>query len=178
MPARGAIPGLKKLTKLNGLTTWYWVARQISPTTLDFKPRTVRLWHGAGEPSPEMLARMKQRAEAFTIDLKDWRLRSRSNRKLLTSRHRTLRKRGFIYVVRAGGRVKIGFSKDVKRRISELQTFFPDELELLLATPGSIVIERSLHDRFKEFAIKREWFRYAEPIAAFVAKERERRLVG
>ena len=174
MPARGAIPGLKKLKKSNGLTTWYWVARQISPTTEDFRPRTVRLWHGVGEPSSEIVAGIKQKAEAFTIDLKDWRLRSRRNRKSLAYGQRTLRKRGFIYVVRAGDRVKIGFSKDVRRRISELQTFFPDELELLLTAPGSIMIEHSLHARFKEFAIKGEWFQYAEPIAAFVANEKSR----
>jgi hypothetical protein len=126
---------------------------------VDFRPRTVRLWHGTGEPSSEALAGIKQRAESFTIDLKDWRLRSRSNRKLLAGGQlRKLRKRGFIYVVRAGDRVKIGFSKDIKRRISELQTLFPDELELLLATPGSIVIEHSLHARFREFAVKGEWF--------------------
>jgi hypothetical protein len=172
MPTRGAIPGLKKLKKPNGSTTWYRVARQISPAAEDFRPRTIRLWHGVGEPSSEILADIKQRAETFTIDLKDWRLRSQRNRKSLADgHHRTLRKRGYIYVVRAVDRVKIGFSKDVKRRISELQTFFADELELLLATPGSIMIEHSLHVRFKEFAIKGEWFCFAEPIAAYVASE-------
>lgn len=73
--------------------------------------------------------------------------------------------------MRAGDRVKIGFSKDVRRRISELQTFFPDELELLLTTPGSVMIEHALHARFKEFAVKGEWFRYAEPIATYIANE-------
>jgi hypothetical protein len=87
------------------------------------------LWHGVGGPSPDMLANIKQRAETFTIDLKDWRLRSRRNRNsLVDGKSKTKRKRGFIYVVRAGDRVKIGFSKDVRRRISELQTFFPNEL--------------------------------------------------
>ena len=51
MAAPSAIPGLKKLPKPDGFFTWYWAASQISRKADAFRPKTVRLWHGKGQPS-------------------------------------------------------------------------------------------------------------------------------
>lgn len=139
MPAPNAIPGLKRLPKKGGISTWYWSARQIARDAGDFRPRTMRLWHGAGEPAPLDLAEIRRAAYNLTLDLKDWRA-GRTRR----ARQPSGRMRGLIYFARAGERVKIGFSKDVAIRIAQLQRNVPDEIELLLTMAGSPVLEREL----------------------------------
>ncbi len=160
MAVRSDIPGLKRLPKPGGFQTWYWAASQISRKG-DFEPRTVRLWHGQGDPSPAELEQIHAQALKLTLDLKEY---------YSGSRRRYRSKRGSVYFARAGDRVKIGFTANVGRRLSQLQTFFPEDLELLLVMPGSILMEKELHRRFEAFLIQREWFLYAEPIEAFVKK--------
>ncbi|MCK1402070.1 GIY-YIG nuclease family protein [Bradyrhizobium sp. 4] len=165
------IPGLKRLPKPGGFSTWYWSASQLTREAKDFTPRTARLWHGLGEPAAEQLTVIKARALRLTQDLQEWQLRARKKP------GRGLAKRsprGSIYFVRAAERVKIGFSKDVRRRVAELQTFFPEPLDLLLVLPGSILNEHAMHRRFADLCITREWFRYEERIARFVAKNKVR----
>jgi hypothetical protein len=82
--------------------------------------------------------------------------------------------RGTVYFVRAGDRVKIGFTTDVRRRISELQTFFPEPLELLLELRGSVLVEHELHRRFADLCLTREWFRLEAPIVRFVGENKVR----
>jgi hypothetical protein len=164
MPARYAIPGLKRLPKSDGFSTWYWTASQISRLAAEFRPKTARLWYGRGEPSVEELSAIAQQARRLTIELKEWIISKRRTRPSV---------RGFIYFARVGERVKIGFSKSVPRRISELQTLTADPIDVLLIQRGSIVIEHSLHRRFAEDRISGEWFRYSAAMARFVAGERK-----
>jgi hypothetical protein len=159
MPARNDIPGLKRLPKPNGYSTWYWAASQISRVA-DFRPRTVRLWHGCGEPSSIELDQIRAQAIQLSLDLQECRATKRAYRS----------KRGVVYFVKAGERVKIGFTVDVERRLSQLQALFPDDLELVLSIPGSILMEKELHRRFQAFQLKREWFLYSAQISAFVEK--------
>jgi hypothetical protein len=76
-----------------------------------------------------------------------------------------------VYFVRAVDKVKIGFTRDVERRISELQTASPVDLELLGTLPGSALTERRLHKRFSAHRVNREWFRYEPPIIGFIERE-------
>ena len=54
--------------------------------------------------------------------------------------------------------VKIGSAVDVPRRLSQLQIGSPDPLELLGTSPGSLQEERELHQHFRCFHIRGEWF--------------------
>lgn len=174
MPKVGDIPGLKKLPKPNGFFTWYWSVSQLTRGMDDFEPRTARLWHGRGEPTPEELVKIKLVAARLTNDLEDWRFRTPDRPK--APRQRSFRRRsprGFIYFIRAGERVKVGFTKDVKRRLSQLQTFFPEPLDLLVAAPGSMLMERELHNVFAEHHITREWFSLTPDLARFADRLRD-----
>ena len=174
MPAVNAIPGLKRLPKPGGCFTWYWSASQIARDSGNFRPRTFRLWHGVGEPSANELVEIQQRCDALTFDLREWQLRSKRQRRKIEGGRVYSRKRGFIYVIRAGERVKVGFSRNVERRLREMQTHSPDDLELVLAVAGSPVLEHELHARFGDLSLRGEWFRYEQPIRDFVAAEQAR----
>lgn len=79
-----------------------------------------------------------------------------------------LRRHGFVYFVRAGDFIKIGFAVDVQRRIASLQTGSPMPLTLLATTPGTLDSERAYHKRFDELWERGEWFRAVDPLVSFV----------
>lgn len=66
---------------------------------------------------------------------------------------------GFVYFVRGGDRVKIGWSRKVALRVSQLQTASAEQLELLGEMPGTLDTERALHDTFAPLRVRGEWFR-------------------
>lgn len=82
----------------------------------------------------------------------------------------------------AGGPIKIGVAKDVRRRIANLQISNAAELTLLRAFVGGEAEERVLHERFAEYRIAGEWF-HAEPdvvsgevnLPPFIVESRKRR---
>lgn len=65
---------------------------------------------------------------------------------------------GYVYFIRQGGWVKIGYSKDPESRLRDLQVASPTKLKLLRAEPGSPESERSYHDRFAALRGSGEWF--------------------
>jgi transcription elongation factor Elf1 len=69
-------------------------------------------------------------------------------------------RQGFVYFIRspANGLVKIGFSANPKERIDSLQTAHGTKLELLALRKGSLGDERALHQRFRPYRVKGEWF--------------------
>ena len=162
MPKVGQIPGIKKLPKPNGYFTWYWAASQRMREADGFRPRTARLWHGLGEPSPDEFERIKESAARLSQDLQDWRIRSRRQKLGRPSKGPAPSKRsprGSIYLIRAGERIKIGFTRNVKRRLSQLQTFYCEPLVVLAAVPGTMLMERELHYDFRDLRVANEWFR-------------------
>jgi hypothetical protein len=66
---------------------------------------------------------------------------------------------GFVYFLRCGGFIKIGFSADPKRRLRYLQTATPFDFELLGAHPGLKWHEQQLHKVFASLRHRHEWFR-------------------
>lgn len=79
------------------------------------------------------------------------------------------RRKGFVYFLRAGDRVKIGFSLDVLERVAGLQASSPEPLELILVLPGAIADERRLHRLFRDDRLHNEWFRYSAEVRAYLA---------
>lgn len=85
--------------------------------------------------------------------------RSRRVRGKLLAKQMLKLAKGTVYFVRAGDKIKIGFSTDAKTRINSLQTSNPERLELLGVIDGPESHERSLHHRFRHLHVLGEWFR-------------------
>ncbi len=82
----------------------------------------------------------------------------------------------WVYFVRGGDRIKIGYAANTGRRIADLQTASPVPLELLTAIPGSRDLERELHRQFAALRTHGEWFRAEDPLLSHVDRLRERQL--
>lgn len=169
MPTIRSIPGLKIRPAADGKTTWYWVASQLSRQSGAFSPRGAWLWHGIGQPMPSELEDIRNAAYRLSIDFWEWKAEWSADRA-----GKPRGRRGLIYFLQVGDKVKIGFTQDVERRISELQVASPFNLKLLVTIPGSLVTERRLQKRFMALRVAREWFRYEPPIIGFVERERQR----
>lgn len=76
-----------------------------------------------------------------------------------------------VYFVRAGEAIKIGFAKDVARRVRSLQTGQAQRLELLGTIPGDRQRERDLHARFYHLRIRGEWHRSDKELLDFIDAE-------
>lgn len=74
------------------------------------------------------------------------------------------RKLEYVYFLKTGSFVKIGFSKNPVYRSGEMATAFSQDIDWLLAFRGSRAIEKQLHVRFAAYHQKGEWFRFGEPL--------------
>ena len=81
---------------------------------------------------------------------------------------------GHIYFVRrAAGRVlryKIGYSRDVARRIKELQTGNDEVLELIGVASGSPKLERQVHKALGAHKVLGEWFADNNVVGEFISE--------
>jgi hypothetical protein len=75
---------------------------------------------------------------------------------------------GHIYVVRVRRYVKIGFTRNVRNRMGNLQTANPDKIEIVATFAGSTDDELSLHARFAAFREIGEWFREEGDLADWI----------
>lgn len=73
-----------------------------------------------------------------------------------------------IYFVECGGLVKIGKATDVRARLSSMQTGNPEPMTLLGEVPGGRADESDLHQRFRSFRVRGEWFRYSGELRTFI----------
>ena len=75
-----------------------------------------------------------------------------------------------IYFIEAKevGRVKIGWTNNLKGRLEALQTASPCRLEITLLLSGDMKRERELHEQFKEHRLHGEWFNVSLAITAFI----------
>jgi hypothetical protein len=55
--------------------------------------------------------------------------------------------------------VKIGYSKNAKKRLNGLQTATPNQLVLLGTIPGGLEHEAEFHRRFEKLQLQGEWFK-------------------
>ncbi|TIU70598.1 MAG: GIY-YIG nuclease family protein [Mesorhizobium sp.] len=75
---------------------------------------------------------------------------------------------GWLYFVRAGDFVKIGFAKEVADRLPRLQTGSPVKLELLMAIEGKASLERDFHRKFASLRAHGEWFKLDGALSAYL----------
>ena len=59
---------------------------------------------------------------------------------------------------------KIGYSDNSYERLKQLQTSNPNKLIIVSIIEGDIDLEQSIHNKFKNYHIKREWFYFSEDI--------------
>jgi hypothetical protein len=66
---------------------------------------------------------------------------------------------GNVYFLQCGGLIKIGFARDVAKRLAELQTGNPEPLKLVAVIPGCLPsVERRYHREFATARRRGEWF--------------------
>jgi predicted GIY-YIG superfamily endonuclease len=81
-------------------------------------------------------------------------------------------KNGYVYLLECGGKYKIGFSKDVERRIHQLDTR-PFKLNLIVKSKfisDAYDREQELHEYFADKKVDREWYEFSDHEAQY-AKE-------
>ncbi len=64
--------------------------------------------------------------------------------------------------------MKIGFSKDLLKRIKKIQSNSPEKLNLIAYVKGNF--EKELHDQFDEYKIHGEWYKSAPEILFTIIK--------
>jgi hypothetical protein len=75
---------------------------------------------------------------------------------------------GWIYFIRAGDFVKIGFAREVTNRLPRLQTGSPVKLELLMAIQGKASLEKDFHRKFAKLRAHGEWFKLEGALSAYL----------
>lgn len=65
-------------------------------------------------------------------------------------------------------RVKIGFSDNIRGRLSGIQSGSPCKLYLIGVAEGSKLLEQVLHEKFEPFRFHGEWFKYSDSIQDFL----------
>ena len=75
-----------------------------------------------------------------------------------------------VYFVRESGTgaIKIGMSKQLSKRLSELSRILPYAVDLLATIDGGRETEWALHNRFDHARIQREWFRPVPELLAYI----------
>lgn len=73
------------------------------------------------------------------------------------------------FLLSEDGKVKIGTSAHLEKRMEALQTASSTKLTLLLTIPGSVELETDLHRLFKSYHLSGEWFNYTDEIRHFVS---------
>lgn len=76
---------------------------------------------------------------------------------------------GFVYFIRMGDKVKIGFSINVGNRLKAIQTACPLPAEIVKIIPGSEQTERYFHAHFAANRISGEWFALDSHLAMFLS---------
>lgn len=76
----------------------------------------------------------------------------------------------FLYFVEAGGYIKIGIAGRWKKRLSGLQSSCPLPIKRLLVIRATRGMESDIHEKFKEFCTRGEWFRDVPEIRKFIAR--------
>jgi hypothetical protein len=76
-----------------------------------------------------------------------------------------------VYVAQAGKdrKVKIGTTGNIDNRTNGIGHSLVKGVRIIAAVPGGYDLERELHQRFKEYRIRGEWFRLEGDLAEYVA---------
>lgn len=77
---------------------------------------------------------------------------------------------GYVYFLRCGRRVKIGFSGDPLARLLSLQTGLPGIIDAFVFVPAFASDERRLHRKFAFHRKAREWFAFTPDLRQVMAR--------
>jgi len=77
---------------------------------------------------------------------------------------------GYIYFVRCQHYVKIGYAKDVEKRLAGLQTGNPYKLEVVATVPGTPSLERAFHKALRRKYVRGEWFELDSEVQQLIAQ--------
>lgn len=75
------------------------------------------------------------------------------------------------YIIKSGEYVKIGITKDIRRRLETLQIGNPIKLEVIGLIPGGWEMEREMQGRFGACHVRGEWFLLTKEIQAYIDSE-------
>lgn len=76
----------------------------------------------------------------------------------------------FIRAVGSNGPIKIGASKNIARRMIEVEQWCPFPLELLAVIDGDLTVERRIQLHFSDSHSHQEWFHPTEKLVRLIAK--------
>jgi len=81
---------------------------------------------------------------------------------------------GHVYFVQEveSGAIKIGWSSNLRKRVLALQAYSPNKLKLLAAFEGTLDTEKKVHESFKEYRIRGEWFRPEKELLDLIEKNK------
>lgn len=74
---------------------------------------------------------------------------------------------GYVYFIKVDDRVKIGFTRDIRARVSGLTTGMPVPPKLLASVPGTRDTEFYFHYMFREYRVRGEWFKLEGELLRF-----------
>jgi hypothetical protein len=75
---------------------------------------------------------------------------------------------GVIYFLRCGPYIKIGYTRSLPRRLSQIRRAIPFAIEVLHAERGTLKDEAAYFERFKEQLYQREWFYHRGALEDFI----------
>lgn len=75
----------------------------------------------------------------------------------------------FIRPVGQQGPIKIGVSAHPKARLTTYMSWSPVKLEIIASTPGSLALERAIHNCFADAFLHSEWFEATPRLLKFIA---------
>jgi hypothetical protein len=73
-----------------------------------------------------------------------------------------------VYFMYSAGKIKIGYSKDVRKRLTDLSNMASSPVELIAVLPGDRELEKYLHRTFKPDRVHGEWFKPSSEIKRFL----------
>jgi hypothetical protein len=75
-----------------------------------------------------------------------------------------------IYVVKSGTYFKVGYSKDIKKRMQGYLTHTPDAELILYTDEGDTLLEKHIHKSLTKYHHKNEWFNIFEGYEAYISE--------
>lgn len=73
-----------------------------------------------------------------------------------------------LYFIQQDKYIKIGYTKNIKTRLSDLQVSSPVKLNVLGLMDGTFEDEAEMHKKFRHLSVNGEWFRYTDELVEFI----------
>lgn len=85
---------------------------------------------------------------------------------------------GVVYFFEAADLIKIGFSRDLPKRIRTLRDNLPYEGKLLHVVTGTERMEQYFHQRFSADRVRGEWFKRSDDLLRFIEQLKDGMVPG